>query len=435
MNRRDFVKTAAVASAAIIVPRNVLGGNGFVAPSDKVNLAGIGVGGVGKSYLENLESEAIIALCDVDSEYAKPVFEKYASARRFVDFREMLDAMPEIDGVVIGTPDHTHAVITLEALRRKKHVYCAKPLTRTIAESRAVTAAAKEAGVATQMSIQMNAMEEHRLLAEWIADGAIGDVREVHIWSNRPIWPQGLKRPEEIPSVPPSLDWGLWIGPAPFRPYHPAYHPFNFRGWHDFGTGALGDMGCHQFDPVVKALNLGQPTSLYASSSELFEETYPISSIIYYDFPARESMPEVKVIWYDGGLKPERPLELEESREFGEWNGGILWVGDKGKILTGATGQTPRLLPESRMKAYKRPPKTLPRSIGHYEEWIAACKGGAPAGADFSYGGPLAELVLLGNIAVRAQKRLYWDGSAKQFVNDAEANKFLTEPYHNGWTL
>lgn len=434
MKRRDFVKTAAVASAAMIVPRHVLG-RGMVAPSEKLNLAGIGVGGVGKSYLQNLESEAIIALCDVDLEFAKPVFEKYPQARRFQDFREMLDAMPEIDGVVIGTPDHTHTVIALEALRRQKHIYCAKPMTRTIAESRIVTDLAKKTGVATQMSIQMNALEDHRLLAEWIADGAIGDVHEVHIWSNRPIWPQGIERPQEIPSTPPNFDWDLWIGPAPFRPYHPAYHPFKFRGWHDFGTGALGDMGCHQFDPAVKALKLGQPTSIFASSTALFEETYPLASIIHYDFPSRENRTAVKVTWYDGGLKPERPMELEPGREFGEWNGGILWIGDKGKILSDATGQSPRLLPESRMKAFKRPPKVLPRSIGHYEEWIAACKGGAAAGADFSYGGPLTELVLLGNIAVRLKKRLYWDGPAQKFINDDDANKYLAESYHNGWSL
>jgi len=347
----------------------------------------------------------------------------------------MLDAMPEIDGVVIGTPDHTHTVIAMEALRRHKHVYCAKPMTRTIAESRALTAMAKQTGVATQMSIQMNALEDHRLLAEWIEDGAIGDVHEVHIWSNRPIWPQGIERPQEIPSTPPSLDWGLWIGPAPFRPYHPAYHPFKFRGWHDFGTGALGDMGCHQFDPVVKALKLEQPTSIFAGSTQLFEETYPQAAIIHYDFPRRENRRAVKVTWYDGGLKPERPYELEPEREFGEWNGGILWIGDKGKMLSDATGQSPRLLPESRMKSFKRPPKKLPRSIGHYEEWIAACKGGAAAGADFAYGGPLTELVLLGNIAVRLQKRLYWDGTTKEFINDNEANKYLAEPYHNGWSL
>ncbi|RPH99908.1 MAG: gfo/Idh/MocA family oxidoreductase [Calditrichaeota bacterium] len=434
MKRRDFLKSAAVASAAMIVPRHVLG-RGMIPPSSKLNLAGIGVGGVGKSYLENLESEAIIALCDVDLEYAKPVFEKYPQARRFQDFREMLDAMPEIDGVVIGTPDHTHTVIAMEALRRHKHVYCAKPMTRTIAESRALTAMAKQTGVATQMSIQMNALEDHRLLAEWIEDGAIGDVHEVHIWSNRPIWPQGIERPQEIPSTPPSLDWGLWIGPAPFRPYHPAYHPFKFRGWHDFGTGALGDMGCHQFDPVVKALKLEQPTSIFAGSTQLFEETYPQAAIIHYDFPRRENRRAVKVTWYDGGLKPERPYELEPEREFGEWNGGILWIGDKGKMLSDATGQSPRLLPESRMKSFKRPPKKLPRSIGHYEEWIAACKGGAAAGADFAYGGPLTELVLLGNIAVRLQKRLYWDGTTKEFINDNEANKYLAEPYHNGWSL
>ena len=433
MNRRNFIETTLIGSSAMIVPRFVLG-RGYTAPSDKLNLAGVGIGGVGKSYLQNVESEAIITLCDVDLNFAQSAFEKYPDAKVFQDFREMLDAV-EIDGVVIGTPDHTHAIIAKAALKRGKHVYCAKPLTRTIYESRQLTKLAKETGVATQMSIQMNAAEEHRLIEEWITDGAIGDVREVHIWSNRPIWPQGIESPVELPSVPPSLDWNLWIGPAPFRPYHPVYHPFKFRGWYDFGTGALGDMGCHQFDPVVKALKLEGPTSIYASSTELFPETFPKASIIYYDFPARENKPPVKVIWYDGGLKPERPPELETGRDFGEWNGGLLFIGDEGKLLASATGQNPRLIPEAKMKSYKRPPQSLPRSIGHYEEWVAACKGGPAAGADFSYGGPLTEIVLLGNIAVRTRRRLNWEKKTGRFIDDNEANAFLKEPYFHGWSI
>jgi len=285
------------------------------------------------------------------------------------------------------------------------------------------------------MSTQANAAEDHRILAEWIWDGAIGDIREVHIWSNRPIWPQGVEAPVTVPSCPPTLDWGLWIGPAPYRPYHPAYHPFKFRGWYDFGTGALGDMGCHQFDPVFKALKLGQPNSVYASSTELYEHSYPKASIVYYDFPARENMPPAQITWYDGGLKPERPEALEASRQFGDWSGGILFVGESGSIITSAVGRHPRIIPESKMQAYNRPPETLPRSEGHYKEWITACKGGEPAGANFDYGGPLTEVVLLGNAAVRAQKRLYWDAKTLTFTNNEEANELLQEPYHNGWSL
>ncbi|MDZ7724689.1 MAG: Gfo/Idh/MocA family oxidoreductase [candidate division KSB1 bacterium] len=433
LSRRSFIKGSA--AAAMIVPASVLGGAKHTAPSEKLYLAGVGIGGVGKNYIKNVSSETIVALCDVDSEFAKPVFEAYPDARRFADFREMLDSMPEIDGVVIGTPDHTHAVVAMESIRLNKHVYCAKPLTRTVHESRLLTRAASESGVATQMSIQTNASEDHRILAEWIQDGAIGDVREAHLWSNRPIWPQGIERPEAIPSCPPYLDWNLWIGPAPYRHYHPDYHPFNFRGWYDFGAGALGDMGCHQFDPVIKALKLGFPESIYASSTALFEETFPKASIIYYNFPARDGMPPVELTWYDGGLKPERPEVLEAERKFGDWNGGILFIGNKGTILSSAVGRHPRIIPESKMQAYTRPPKTLSRSVGHYREWIDACKGGEPAGAQFGYGGPLTEVVLLGNIAVRRQKRLDWDADSGQFINDPEANNLLKEPYHNGWSL
>ncbi len=434
LNRRNFIKLTAAASAFTIVPRRVLGGAGYIASSDRLNIAGVGIGGMGKEYLQNMPDENIIALCDVDLDFADKVFKKYPDAKVFQDYREMLDAMPEIDAVVIGTPDHTHAMIALDAMKRKKHVYCAKPLTRTIAEARKLTIAAKKYGIATQMSTQFDDCEGRRLLQEWVQDGAIGDVFKVEIWSNRPIWPQAIERPQEIPSVPPTLDWVNFIGPAPFRPYHPAYHPFNFRGWYDFGAGALGDMGCHQFNPVVKALRLAHPTHVQASSTKLYEETYPAASIVHYDFPSRDSMPPLRLTWYDGELKPARPNELEDGREFGDNNGGILLIGTKGKILSDCFATSPRIIPESKMKAYSRPPKTLPRSIGHYKEWIAACKGGSPAGVDFKYGGPLTEMVLLGNLAVRTGKKLTWDAE-KMLTNNEEANKLVDEPYHNGWKL
>jgi len=435
MSRRKFLKSSIYSASAItILPSSVLSIYNNPAPNDKLNIAAIGIGGMGQYYLKNVESENIIALCDVDDEFAAKVFNTYPKAKRYRDFRVLLEKEKEIDAVIVGTPDHTHTVIAMMALALGKHVYCAKPLARTINETRKLTLAARDADVATQVSMQANASEDHRLLCEWIWDGAIGSVKEVDIWSNRPIWPQGIERPVEIPSVPTNLDWNLWIGPAPNRPYHYANHPFNWRGWWDFGTGALGDMGCHGFDPIYRALKLGHPTSVCASSTKLFPETAPLASIIYYDFPARRNMPSVKVTWYDGGLKPDRPDVLEAGRKFGDDNfGGILFKGDDGMIMTGGLGQSPRIIPEKQMKAYPKPEKSLQRSVGHYNEWLKACKGGNPAGCDFKYAGPLTESVLLGNIAIRTGKKLFWDAENMNITNDKEANKYISEPYHNGW--
>lgn len=435
-SRREFLGlTSAAISAATLVPRHVLGGNGYTTPSGKLNIAGVGIGGVGRSYLDNIKSENIIALCDVDDEYAAKTYALYPDAKRYRDFREMLDKQPEIDAVVIGAPDHAHTYIALHAMKMKKHVYCAKPLARTIHEAHLLSENAAETGVATQMSCQNNATEDHRLTAEWIADGAIGEVREVHIWSDRPIWPQGLNRPAEIPACPDTIDWGLWIGPAPWRPYHPVYHPFKWRGWWDFGTGAIGDMGCHGFDPIFRALKLGHPISVQASSTKLFEETAPIGSIVHFEFPARDGMPPVELTWYDGGLEPGRPKELEENRMMGADYGGILYIGDRGIIMSDGIGTSPRLIPETAMQTYKKPAPTLPRSIGHYQEWIAACKGGPPAGCQFGYGAMLTEIVLLGNIAIRTGKKLYWDPANLRITNDEEANKYIRAPYRTGWEI
>ena len=280
VSRRKFVGTAA-AVAPMIVPSHCIAGSksGKKAPSEKINLAGIGVGAMGGNYIHEMSSENIVALCDVDDAFAAKTYAKYPQAKRYRDFRELLQD-DKIDAVAIGTPDHLHAVICMEAIKAGKHVYCAKPLTRTIHESRVVTAAAEKAGIATQMSIQMNASREHRIIAEWIQAGAIGAPREVHIWSTRPMWPQGVERPKETPAVPKTLDWDLWLGPAPKRPYHPIYHPFKWRGWWDFGAGALGDMGCHGFDPVYRALKLTAPTSVRAITTPVNKETAPSSSII-----------------------------------------------------------------------------------------------------------------------------------------------------------
>ena len=444
-SRRTFLKNTTVAAATFsIVPASVLGGKYHTAPSDKLNIAGIGVGGMGKNYLLGAGKENIIANADVDIRMYQGIFtnenfrrnageafmKKMESAKYYQDYREMLDK-EDIDAVMIGTPDHTHALQTVDAIRRGKHVYCAKPLTKTIAESRFISELTRNSKVATQMSTQSDSLEEFRIIREWIWDGAIGDVTEVDIWTDRPIWPQGIERPTDTPPVPDTLDWDLFIGPALYQPYHPAYHPFKFRGWYDFGTGALGDMGCHFFNPVFKALKLGQPDSIYASSTPLFKASYPNASIVHYSFPDRDGFPDLKLNWYDGGLKPERPKELESNREIHPT--GILFRGTKGALMCNSTGNDPRLLPESRHRSYKRPPKTEKRSIGHYEEWVEACKGGEPAGIEFEYGSLLTEIVLLGNIAVRTGQKLDWDGN--RFTNNEEANNYLSEPYQNGWEL
>ncbi len=437
MKRRNFLKTAGASIPAFyIVPRYVLGGKHYVAPSDKLNIASVGAGGVCKSYIDNCNSENIVALCDVDDKRASETYKAYPGARQYTDFRVMFEKEADrIDAVIVGTPDHTHAIPAIMAMKMKKHLYCAKPLTKTVYESRELLKTARESGVATQMSTQQNASDDHRILAEMVWSGAIGAVSEVHTWSNRPIWPQGLKRPEDTPAVPSTLDWDLWLGPAPKRPYHPAYVPFKWRGWYDFGTGALGDMGCHQFDPIVKTLKLTQPVKVQASSTELYEETYPSGSIVHYEFSQRGDLPPVKVTWYDGGLQPPRPEELGPDAEFGDWNGGLLLTGTKGKILCNAVGNNPRLLPDKRNEEYQLPEPFIPRSIGHYKEWIAAAKGGDPAGANFEYGCPVTELVLLGNIAVRSKEVLEWDYASMRITNNNEANNYLREEYHNGWSL
>jgi predicted dehydrogenase len=437
MQRRTFLKASGITIPAFYVfPRHVLGGKGFRAPSDKLNIASVGAGGVCKNYIENCNSENIVALCDVDDDRAAETFKIYPDAKRYKDFRVMFDKEDKnIDAVIVGTPDHTHTTPAIKAMRMKKHLYCAKPLTKTIYESRLLLNVAKETGVATQMSTQQNASDDHRLLCEMVWSGVIGNVYEAHTWSNRPIWPQGMERPENAENVPDTLDWDLWLGPAKKRPFHSDYVPFKWRGWYDFGTGALGDMGCHQFDPIVKALKLKQPERVQASSSKLFDETFPVASIVHYDFEAREGMPPVKVTWYDGGLKPKKPDELDPGIEFGDWNGGLILIGEKGKILCDAVGNKPMLLPKKRQDEYTPPPQTLPRSIGHYQEWIEAAKGGKPAGANFEYGCPVTELVLLGNIAVRTQEILEWDYDNMRITNSTKANEMIKEEYHNGWVL
>jgi predicted dehydrogenase len=442
ISRRDFLGSAAAAAAFTIVPRHVLGGPRNIPPSEKLNIAGIGVGGQGAGDLGNVSSQNIVALCDVDWRQAAGTFRRYPNAGKYRDFRKMLDKEEKnIDAVVVATPDHIHAPASMAAIKRGKHVYCEKPLTHSVYEARKVAEAAREHKVATQMGNQGQASESTRLMCEYIWDGAIGPVREVHVWTDRPLrglnavyWPQGVDRPKETPPVPDTLAWDLWLGPAPNRPYHPAYVPFKWRGWWDFGTGALGDIGCHSIDPIFRALKLGAPSSVEAACTLVNNETYPVASVVNYQFPARGDMPAVKLTWYDGGMRPRRPDELEDGRRLG--TGGILFVGDKGKML----GE--RLMPEARMKEYGKPPEVLPRSPGHHKEWIEACKGGKPAGSNFDHAGPLAEAVLLGNVALRPelkekmnQMKLLWDGPNLKITNLPEANKFLHRNYREPWQL
>jgi len=448
ISRRSLLSGAAAAGAAFtIVPRHVLGGKGRTPPSEKLHIAGIGVGGRGASNLARVNSENIVALCDVDQDRAAGTFKRYPKAKRYRDFRKMLERQKDIDAVVVATPDHTHAVAAMMAIKLGKHVYCEKPLTHTIYEARQLTEAARHAKVATQMGNQAQAMEGPRLVREWIEDGAIGPVREVHVWSDRPggRWPQGVDRPKETPPVPDALDWDLWLGPAPHRPYHPLYAPFKWRGWWDFGTGPLGDMGSHNLAPVFWALKLKYPTSVEASSTGVNAETLPLACMVHFEFPARGDMPPVKVHWYDGGLLPPQPEELEPGRTLPH-DDGVLFVGDNGRLLAEVWGaQKPRLLPESRMKTYKQPPKTLARSPGHHAEWIEACKTGKPTGSNFEFAGPVTEATLLGTVAVRTGKqrggsclirqKLAWDGPNMKVTNVPGANEFLHTRYRKGWTL
>jgi predicted dehydrogenase len=451
--RRTFLGCTVVATTAFtIVPRHVLGGKGVTPPSDKLNIAGIGIGGMGQNNLAASESENIVALCDVDSDYAAKTFNKYPHARRYKDFRVLLDQQKDLDAVIVATPDHTHAVIALAAIQRGKHVYVQKPMTHSVYEARILTEAARRHKVMTQMGNQGHSGDGVRLICEWIWDGAIGPVREVHAWTNRPVWPQGIEveRPKETPAPPVSLDWDLWIGPAPYRPYHPTYHPNSWRAWWDFGTGSLGDLGCHVIDPIFWALKLKYPVSVegcistywgqFWKKTEPKNETYPRSTIVRYRFPARDGMPEVKMTWWDGGMMPPRPEELEEGRRMGDEDGGVLFIGDKGILMCGCYGRSPRLIPESRMRAYQQPAKVLDRipkgDEGHEQDWIRACKGGKPACSNFDYSGPLSETVLMGNLAVRfPDRRLLWDGERMEVTNDKDANAYVRRQYRQGWTL
>ena len=505
VSRRKFLgQSAAAAIGFSIVPRRVLGGAGYVAPSDKVNIAFIGVGAQGLRVMLHFLHEPDVqgvAVCDVNKsganypqwdthEFCKSVRRllgvdsgwdwlspdqpiqlshtlavtggvagrepcqkivdgyygsqqrsgQYHGCAAYIDFRELLEKQKDLDAVVVCTTDNLHAAVSAAAMKKGKHVFCQKPLTHTVYEARRIAEIARETGVATQIAVANQASESTRQLCEWIWDGAIGPVREVKNWSSRPFWPQGVERPKETEPVPEGLDWDLWLGPAPQRPFNHAYLPFVWRGWSDFGCGALGDMGSYSFDTIFRVLKLDAPVSVEASSSDRYDETYPLASIIRYNFAARGDMPPVKFTWYDGGLKPARPDELEENRPFkseheGEEGEGMLFIGDRGKILCTFNGGDPKLIPQSKMDAYKQPPKTLPRSPGNEREWLDACKGGkVKPGGNFEFEGMVTETLLLGNVASRLGQRLTWDRSALK-VNSEVAQKWVRPERRSGWEL
>lgn len=466
--RREFLKTTGKAAAVFtILPRHVLGGKGFIPPSDRLNIAFIGAGGKASDHIRTLkDTETYVAFCDVDDRRAADTYKEFPKVPRFRDFRKMLDAHArDIDAVVVATPDHTHAIAAVSAMQLGKHVYVEKPLTHNIREARQLLEAARKYKVVTQMGNQGASMDCNAELAEWIQSGVIGKVKKVHVWTNRPVWPQGVPTPKAGDSLPPELDWDLWLGPAPARTYSDRYLPFRWRGWWDFGTGALGDMGCHLIDPVYRALKLTSPTSVEASATTVwsgdfveadYPDSCPPSSIVRMDFPAREKMPACELWWYDGGVRPMRPAELGSNEPFGSWDGGALLEGSKGKLLCGIYGDKATLLPTSKMKDFKPPRPTEPRYTDRHQiVWAKACKGQGKASSPFEYAVPLTEALLIGNLAVRCydmkklqpgktpeswapydypgRVRLEWDSANMRITNFEEANAFVGREYRAGW--
>ena len=442
MSRRSFLKTGAIATASLAAaPEMVFGKTAKkkkVAPSDKLNILGIGIGGRGSSDLSHLDSQNIIGLCDVDWKYAAKVFDRYPQAKRYKDYRIMYDEMlKDADAVMVATADHTHAIIAAEAITAGKHVYCEKPLTHTVYESRLLTKLAAKYKVATQMGNQGASGKGTAIVKEWIQNGEIGEVRKVESFTDRPIWPQGLNCPTTVDPIPDTLDWDLFIGPAKYRPFNNIYHPWNFRGWWDFGTGALGDMACHILHAPFTALNLKYPTKVQGSSTALLTDCAPTAQIVKMVFPARENlpkvaMPEVEVWWYDGGLLPERPEDMEIGKNLLQSGGGTIFHGTKDTLICGCYGVSPYLLSGREPAHPLADAQTIDRD-DHQMDWVRACKEDAavrvPSKSDFSVAGPLNEMVVMGVLAVRLQslnRELEWDGENMRFTNIPEGAKIKT---------
>ena len=419
-------------NTAKVIPRKL-------SPNEKLNIAAIGAGGKGKDDIMSCRSENIVALCDPDWENAAEMFYRLPDAKQYKDYRVMFDEMSDqIDAVTITTPDHTHAPAAYWAMMLGKHVRVQNPLTHTIAEARLLTETARKQGVVTAMGNQGHAKNEPRELCEMIWSGAIGQVTEAHAWTDRPIWPQGIaKRPEGQP-VPEKLDWDLWLGTAPFREYNERYAPFRWRGWWDFGCGAIGDMACHIMDSIFWSLKLGEVTSYsveVAQQKDMTEETYPRESVIKYEFPARGDMPPVTVYWHDGGLLPEWPETAEENTRPGKGSNGALYTGTDGWLTSGDHLEGLCLLPQARMKDYVKPEPTIERipDENSYMHWINACKNGAQAVSHFDHAGPLTEMANMGNVALLAGEKIEFDVASMTITNNKDANKHLTKKYRKGF--
>ena len=429
ISRGDFLKAGAAGLAGVtIIPNKAMGkALGHTAPSDKLNIAGIGIGGRGSGVLSEIDSQNIVALVDTDHKYAENTFKRYPNAKVYWDYRKMYDEMAkDIDAVVVATPDHTHALASSIGMTLGKHVYCEKPLTHTVYESRLLTKLADKHQVATQMGNQGASGEGVRKVCDWIWNGEIGEICRVDAFTDRPIWPQGLMRPAQIDKVPKTLDWDLFIGSAPMRPYNSIYSPWNWRGWWDFGTGALGDMACHILHPVFKGLKLGYPTKVQGSSTALLTDCAPSAQIVKITFPARDNMPkvgmpEIEVTWYDGGLTPPRPEGLPAGRNLNMDGGGVIFYGTKDTLICGCYGVRPYLLSGREPKA---PEMNRTVTESHGMDWVRACKE-SPANrvktaSDFSEAGPFNEMVVMGVLGVRLQnlnKVLEWDGENMRFTN------------------
>ena len=427
-SRRLFLKSGSLAASSTLCGGfNILPGG--ESPNEKLNIGIIGAGGKGAADLAGVSSENIAALCDVDNSRAASSLNRYPKAARYTDYRKMLEKENGLDAVTVSTPDHHHAPAALMAMALGKHVYCQKPLTHSVSEARLMREAAKKYKVATQMGNQGHGEHGSRRMVELVRAGTLGTVKEVHVWSDRPIWPQGVKRPAKSQPVPAGLDWDLWLGPAPERPYHPAYVPFKWRGWWDFGTGALGDMCCHNMDVAYWALKLGLPETIEATSSPLFKESAPAWSVIRYRFPAIAGRPAVHLTWYDGPKRP--PAELFEGEKV-SGNGSII-VGDKGKLYIPHYWGDGKLLPKKDFAGFKAPEVSLPRSPGHYKEWIVACKGGPAALSNFDYSAQLTEAVLLGNLAVRLGGKVKWDAKNMKVTGRPEAEPLIKRAYRPGY--
>ena len=480
-SRRVFIKNAGITAAAfVIVPRRVLG-RGYRAPSDTLYIAGIGVGGRGENDIASFAKTGkaeIAYLCDVDDRRAAKSVADFPKAKYFKDFRELLDKEHQsIDAVSVCTPDHNHAIQALAAMQLGKHVYIEKPLAHDIYEARILTEAARKFRVVTQMGNQGASGDGVRQLMEWYNAGLLGDVHTVYCWTNRPVWPQGIAWPDKKAEVPKELDWDLWLGTAPYKDYVEKLVPFNWRGWWDYGTGALGDMGCHLMDPPFRVLGLKYPVDVTASVGSVyvdefqrgyFPESGPPSAYVILTFPGRNGKPPVKLHWMDGGIQPERPEELGPNEVMGDGGNGVLFIGTKAKMMCGTYGAFPSLLPMTRSHDVNVP-QTIKRvpggEGGHYAQWVEACLAGygkLEVSSPFEIAGPLTETILIGNLAIRSHDirklreakptppnpnpalqvdypgrniKLMWDGAKMKVTNFDEANRFVKREYRAGWKL